>query len=143
LLRLKALRLLSNYLPDEVLDVSDDMVELDIPELIAEESGAAIGAGAGTGAVTGAGAGVSSFLPQAVRATAKSEAASSDLFMIFLLVSEIVKSGPAKSFLRAVLRETLNDFSRSGETVAAGCPNNDYRASLRLFKPSEDGGTGF
>jgi F0F1-type ATP synthase membrane subunit c/vacuolar-type H+-ATPase subunit K len=74
-----------------VLDVSDDIVELDIPELImpelVDESGAAIGAGAGTGAVTGAGAGVSSFLPQAVRATAKSEAASSDLFMIFLLVS--------------------------------------------------------
>lgn len=80
-------------MPDVVLDVSEDMVELDIvefdmPELIADESGAAIGAGAGAGAVIGAGAGVSSFLPHAVRATAKSEAASSDLFMIFLLVVE-------------------------------------------------------
>jgi hypothetical protein len=124
LLRLKALRLLSDYLPDEVLDVSDDIVEFDMPELIADESGAAIGAGAGTGAVTGAGAGVSSFLPQAVRATAKSEAASSDLFMIFLLVSGIVKGGPAIVSCELSARNAER-FSSSGQMLAAGRPNND------------------
>ncbi len=76
------------YLADVLAVSGADIVDELMPELIADESeGAAIGAGAGAGADIGAGAGVSSFLPQAVMATAKSEAASRVLFMVFLLVS--------------------------------------------------------
>ncbi len=69
-------------IPDEVAASLLVMPELVMPELMLESAGAGVGAGVTTGA--GAGGGVSSFLPQAVRATAKSEATSKDLFMSFL-----------------------------------------------------------
>jgi hypothetical protein len=69
-------------MPDDDASVLLDMPELIMPELVLESDGAGVTTGAG------AGGGVSSFLPQAVRATANSDATSNDLFMFCSLLSD-------------------------------------------------------